>query len=64
MCGGICVFIKQNIPISTVVKEYTDYGEHLSFYVDSNTVFHVVYRNPSTPLQLISAAFTDTLNTT
>lgn len=46
MCGGICVFIKQNIPISTVVKEYTDYGEHLSFYVDSNTVFHVVYRNP------------------
>ncbi len=32
--GGMCALIRNNIPLSSVVKEYTDYGECISLCIN------------------------------
>jgi hypothetical protein len=62
-CGDTVVFIRKNYVLQNVAKVYHDWGEEVSFVLDTKYVFHCIYRNPKSKFNEILPLFVDTLNT-
>jgi hypothetical protein len=56
------IFIQKQLQLSTVTKHVEDWGEYISFTVDSRYIFTCVYRNPKSNIKDILSVFTPTLN--
>lgn len=62
--GGTLLFIRKSLNLSCVSKEYFDWGEQVSFLVDSTYSFSCVYRNPCSDFKDILHIFSELFNTT
>lgn len=61
--GGTMVFVKKSLAVSSVQKQYFDWGELVQFVINSSYQFSCVYRNPSSNFIDCLHLFSDLYNT-